>query len=284
MLDETVNEVRLAAGTVRYRDSGSGEDGVIVFVHGMLTDGSLWDATVAHLRGRFRCVAPDLPLGSHRAAMAPDADLSPPGVAGILADFLVALDLRDVTVVGSDTGGAVAQFLAADHPERIGRLVLLPCDLFENFPPLMFRYLQVAAHVPGGIWLFVQSLRWPPFRHMPFTFGWLVSSPVSREIEDESLYPVIHDRDVRRDVIKLLRGIHRHDLLAVAERLRGFEQPTLVVYATEDRFFKLHHCQRLVAMMPDARLARIDGSRTFVSVDQPQRTAEVVASFAHPAK
>lgn len=149
---------------------------MIVFVHGLLMNGTVWDTTVAHLRGRYRCVVPDLPLGAHRPAMEPDADVSPPGNAEILAAFIAALDLNDVTVMGSDTGGAVAQFLAASHPERIGRLVLLPCDLFENYLPPMFRYLQVAAHVPGGIWLLMQSLRWRPLRRLPFTFGWLATS------------------------------------------------------------------------------------------------------------
>src|SRR5436190_11986419 len=91
---EPPHEARLAAGTVRYRDTGGGAP--IVFAHGLLVDGTLWRKVTPLLEGDFRCVVPDLPLGSHRVAMEPGADISPPGVARILADFIEALDLEDV--------------------------------------------------------------------------------------------------------------------------------------------------------------------------------------------
>ena len=71
--------------------------------------------------------------------MAPDADLSPTGLAQLIADFLAALDLEDVTLVGNDTGGALCQLVAGRHPERLARLALTDCDAFENFPPKAFR-------------------------------------------------------------------------------------------------------------------------------------------------
>src|SRR3954451_21882321 len=92
-----LEQVDLDAGTIRYRDSGAGP--TIVFAHGLLVDGTLWRKVTPLLEAEFRCVVPDLPLGSHREAMKADADLTPPGVARILADFLAALDLDDVTLV-----------------------------------------------------------------------------------------------------------------------------------------------------------------------------------------
>ena len=103
------------------------------------------------LEGSYRCVVPDLPLGSHRTPMSPGADLSPPGLAKLIADFIEALDLDDVTLVANDTGGALSQLVVTRHPERIGRLVLTPCDAYENFLPPAFRYLQALARVPGGV-------------------------------------------------------------------------------------------------------------------------------------
>ena len=58
-------EVQLSAGTVRYRDTGSGAP--VVLIHGALVDGRLWDPVVERLDAR--CVVPDLPLGSHRIPM-----------------------------------------------------------------------------------------------------------------------------------------------------------------------------------------------------------------------
>src|SRR5262249_43931152 len=110
-----MSEAKLPQGTIHYRESGEGPP--IVFVHGLLVDGRLWRKVTPLLDGDFRCIAPDLPLGSHLTPMNSDADLSPPGLARIVAGFLQALDLQDVTLVANDTGGAISQITAAQHPE-----------------------------------------------------------------------------------------------------------------------------------------------------------------------
>ena len=114
-----MQEIALPAGSVRYRDSG-GDGSPIVFVHGYLVDGRLWSGVVDALSDRYRCLAPDWPLAAHQVAMNPDADLSPPGIAAIIASFLEALDLEDATIVGNDSGGAMSQVLVTRHPQRIG--------------------------------------------------------------------------------------------------------------------------------------------------------------------
>jgi pimeloyl-ACP methyl ester carboxylesterase len=125
-----VHGVELAQGRIRYFELRSGRP--VVFVHGLLVNAELWRAVLPGVAGAgFRCLAPDWPLGSHQRPMSADADLTPPGQAKLIADFLVALDLRDVTVVGNDTGGALTQILMAG-PERIAKVVLTPSDSFER--------------------------------------------------------------------------------------------------------------------------------------------------------
>ena len=141
-------EVELPAGTIRYREDGEGKP--VVFVHGFLVDGRLWDGVVDSLSDRFRCIAPDWPIGAQQVALRPDADLTPHGIAAIIADFLDALDLRDVTLVGNDSGGAMSQVMVTRHPDRVGRLVLTNCDTHENFPPGIFRYVLPLAKLPGA--------------------------------------------------------------------------------------------------------------------------------------
>src|SRR5215210_7807420 len=278
-----LQEIRLPQGTLRYRDTGSGEP--IVLVHGLLVDGTLWRKVVPLLDG-FRCLLPDLPLGSHRVAMAPEADLSPPGVAGILADFIAALELERVTLVGNDTGGAICQLVATRDPERLGRLVLTPCDAYENFLPPAFRYLQVAARIPGATTALTQSMRIDLVRRGPIAYGWLAKRPIPAGVLDRWTEPILADPAVRRDARKFLRGISNRYTLEAAERLRRFERPTLIAWAPEDRLFKLPYGERLAEAIPDARLERIEDSRTFVSEDQPERVAELIGAFAResPAK
>jgi pimeloyl-ACP methyl ester carboxylesterase len=271
-------EVRLPQGTIRYRDTGAGTP--LVFVHGLLVDGTLWRKVTPLLEGEFRCVVPDLPLGSHRVSMSPDADLSPAGVARILADFIVALDLEDVTLIGNDTGGAICQLVATEHPARLGRLVLTPCDAYENFLPPFFRPMQYAARVPGLLTALLQPARLGAIQRSPLGFGLLIShDSLDPQVIDSWLRPFFSNRGVRRDVIKFLRAISNRYTLEAAERLRDFDRPALIAWAPEDRFFKLIYGERLAAAIPDARLVRIEDSRTFVSEDQPERLAELIRGF-----
>jgi pimeloyl-ACP methyl ester carboxylesterase len=273
-----VNSVTLPQGTIHYRESGSGP--VIVFAHGLLVNGTLWRKVTPLLEDRFRCVVPDLPLGSHREAMRPDADLTPPGTARILADFMAALDLQDVTLVGNDTGGAISQLVAANHPERLGRLVLTPCDAYENFLPPFFRPMQYAAKVPGLLTALVQPVRIRAMQRGPLAFGMLISpDAIDPDVLDAWVRPYLNDRGVRRDTIKFLRSISNRYTIEAAEKLREFDRPTLIAWAPEDRFFKLRYAERLAAEIPNARLVRIENARTFVSEDQPERLAEEIGSF-----
>jgi pimeloyl-ACP methyl ester carboxylesterase len=278
MTDPGQQSVELPQGTINYAESGSGP--AIVFVHGFLVDGTLWRDVTPLLDDRFRCIVPDLPLGSHRIAMNADADLTPPGVARIVADFLEALDLSDVTLVGNDTGGAICQLVATNHPERLGGLVLTPCDTYKDFLPLAFRYLQVAARVPGAITVLMQSMRPRAMRRAPIAFGWLTKKRIPDELLDRWTAPAMADRAVRRDVVKLLKGISNRYTLEAAQRLAAFEKPTLIAWAPEDRFFKLANAERLAATIPGARLELIDDSLTFASLDQPARVAELIGEFA----
>jgi pimeloyl-ACP methyl ester carboxylesterase len=270
--------VDLGAGTVRYAERGAGR--AIVFVHGFLVDGALWDDVVARLEGAYRCIVPDLPLGSHRAAMKPDADLSPPGLAKLIDELMAALGLEDVTLVGNDTGGAISQLVATRHPDRLGRLVLTNCDAYENFLPPMFRYLQVAARLPGGLWPLAKTIGFNAVRRAPMGYGWLTKSRIDDSLLDRWTEPIRTDAAVRRDAAKLLRGISKRYTLEAAEQLRSFDRPALVAWGRDDRFFKPKYAERLAGAIPDSRLEWVDDSAAFVPIDQPGRLAELIGSFA----
>ncbi|HEV2781084.1 MAG TPA: alpha/beta fold hydrolase [Actinophytocola sp.] len=181
----TEHTVELTAGTIRYRERGAGPP--VVFVHGLLVNADLWRKVVPAVSREHRCLAPDWPLGAHTDPMKPDADLTPPGMARLIAEFLDALDLKDVTVVANDTGGALTQLLMTRHPERIGRVVLTPSDSFQRFFPPQFNFLTRLLRVPGTTWLQTQLLRLKPLHRLPFVFGLLTRRPIPESIVDS--YP-----------------------------------------------------------------------------------------------
>jgi pimeloyl-ACP methyl ester carboxylesterase len=274
---EATREIALAPGTIRYRDVGRGAP--IVFVHGLLVNGLLWRKVVPPLARDFRCIVPDLPLGSHAVAMRRDADLSPIALARLIADFIAALELEDVTLVGNDTGGALCQLVVTRHPERIGRLVLTPCDAFDNFPPPMFHYLLWAARVPAVLTALLQTLRIDALARSPIGFGWLAKHRIAEDALRAYVAPVLRDRGVRRDLTKALRGLDSRLTLEAAARLGAFHRPALLAWAPEDRFFPIAHARRLAEILPDARVAEIGDSLTFVPEDQPERLVELIAGF-----
>jgi pimeloyl-ACP methyl ester carboxylesterase len=271
-------EVTLPAGTVSYRERGSGEP--IVFVHGLLVNGDLWRKVVPELSKDFRCITPDWPLGSHELPLNPDADVTPLGVAKLIADFLAALGLGNVTLVGNDTGGGLCQLVIAHHPERVGRLVLTNCDAYENFPPRLFSYLLWAARVPGGLLGLMQPMRFAPMRRTPLAFGWLSKKGVDDDITASWARPVMSDKGVRRDVVEFLRALDARYTIEAAERFGNFDHPVLLAWAREKDFFPVKHAEQLARDFPNARLEFIEDSYTFVPEDQPGRLVELIAAFA----
>ncbi len=269
-------EVALPSGTVRYREAGEGRP--VVFVHGYLVDGRLWDGVVDSLSDRCRCLAPDWPIGAQQVAMDPDADLTPYGVAATIASFLEALDLDDVTIVGNDSGGAMSQVLVSRHPERIGRLALTNCDTHENFPPGVFKALPALAKLPGAMTALLAPVRIGALARAAFKP--FARTPIPADLVASWVDPVLHDPAVRRDARKVTVGMNRRYTLEAAERLRDSELPILLAWAPGDRFFPISYAQRLASETRDARIVEIPDSSTFVPLDQPQRLADEIAAFA----
>jgi len=268
--------IALSQGTIHYRDNGQGQ--TLVFVHGLLVDGRLWRNVTPALVGDYRCIVPDWPLGAHRDALNPVADRSPRGIAHLVADFLDALDLLDVIIVGNDTGGAVSQILVTERPERIGGLILTNCDCFENFLPPSFRILQWLAYLPGGYWMTARMLRSVRMRRSKLGYGQLTHRPIPDEVTEAWVRPMI-DPDIRSDLIATLKAIDKRDTIRAAERLHEATWPTLLAWAPEDKVFPLRFAERLKSMIPGAQLELIANSGAFISEDQPAALAKVIADF-----
>ena len=270
-------ELNLPQGTILCHEAGSGPP--VVFVHGLLVNANLWRKVVARLAPDFRCVALDLPLGSHIRAMPAGADLSTPPLADMVADAIEALGLEDVTLVGNDTGGAICQVVVTKRPERIGRLVLTPCDYRDNFPPALFRYLAAAARVPGALKAIAAPLRIRAARRLPIAYGWLASGPLDPAAGDSYVLPGATIPGVEADLRRAIGGIDTRHTNDAADRLGEFSRPALIAWAAQDKFFPRAHAEQLARDLPDSRLEFVSDSRTFVPEDQPGRLAELIAGF-----
>ena len=274
----TPGELDLPHGRLGYFDAGAGP--AIVFVHGLLVNANLWRKVVERLSPEFRCIALDMPLGSHLLAAGGRADLTPSGVATLIPEALEALDIPDATLVGNDTGGALCQIVAGMRPASLGRLVLTSCDYRDNFPPLAFRPLKQLVRVPGATQALLTALRPRAPRRLPLVFGWLSKRPIEREAEDSYLLPSLVDARVRAELRRFLPAMHPRYTREAADRLPAFDRPALIAWSAEDRFFPREHAEELASTLPDARLEWIEDSYTFSPEDRPDRLAELIASFA----
>jgi pimeloyl-ACP methyl ester carboxylesterase len=271
-------EIDLTAGPIAYEDTG-GDGPTLVLLHGLAMNGSLWRHVVEDVRRDHRCVVPTIPLGGHHRPMRPDADLTLHGLARLVAEFLDRLDLDDVVLVQNDWGGAI---VVAGHglTDRVGRLVLVACEAFDNYPPgVPGKAVALASKVPGGINAALQPLRFKALRRTPTAFGWMTKRPVPDDVMDAWLRPALTQKAIRRDVAKYARSARTHQMVEATEGLRSFDRPALIVWATEDRIMPPEHGRRLADLIPDARLVEIDDSYTLIPEDQPARLASAIGEF-----
>jgi pimeloyl-ACP methyl ester carboxylesterase len=269
-------EVAVTGGRIRYRRMGTGTP--LLFVHGVFVNSDLWRNVVPALSDRFDCVVLDLPLGSHSLPMAPDAALSPPDLAAMLAEVIEALDLGPVRIVANDSGGALTQILTARRPELVHSVVLTSCDAYNYFFPPLFRTLPIAARIPGALAGLAQALRLRSFRQLPVAYGWATARPIAPDVLESYIAPMRRPV-VRRDLKKALRDVRPRHTLAAIEGLKTYDGRVLLVWGEYDKLFPLEHAHRLVRDLRHAELVTLPDTGAFVPEDSPARLAELVAGF-----
>ncbi|MDA0166873.1 alpha/beta hydrolase [Solirubrobacter ginsenosidimutans] len=252
----------------------AGDGPPVLFLHGALVDRTLWDPVIALLPDR-RCIAPTLPLGSHRAPVADRSTLTPIGVADQIADLIAEQGLTDLTVVASDTGGALLQLLLARRPEGIARVIFTPCDALEVFPPALFKPLFLAGRSPLALAAFLSPLRIPGAWRLPIGFGWLTKR-ATNELVSGWAAPALGNFEIVRDGAHFLRHVEPGLLLDAAPKLRDFEGEAIFCWPSGDRAFKVELGRRLAAQFRDARFIEIEDSYSFVSIDRPDALAPLI--------
>jgi pimeloyl-ACP methyl ester carboxylesterase len=277
---ETVEHtIELEGRPITYDVTGDGPP--IVFVHGVWATGGVFYPVIDRLAERFRCINVHLPLGVHRYPSPPAVDHSPQALANIIAGLLAVLDIQDVTLVGNDTGGALCQLVIAQHPERIGRLVLTNCDAFEMFPPGILKPLYALARVPLLWSAFAQLGRLALFRRL--LFATVAHTPPDPAVLEMLMKRFASVPGVREDLRQTILGIYPSVTLEAAKTFASFQRDVLIVWGTDDRFFPVSLGRRLAAAFPRAQLKLIENARLFVSIDAPDAVSAAIADFVNAA-
>ncbi|HWA64803.1 MAG TPA: alpha/beta hydrolase [Mycobacteriales bacterium] len=273
-----VHSVAIPAGRIEVHEVGDGAP--LLFLHGALAGWQVWQPVAQPLAARgFRVIMPTLPMGAHRTPMRPRADLTPPGLARLVADLVAAMGLQAPTLVSTDTGTAIAQLVLTRHPGVAGGAVMTSGDCFRHFFPPLFRHLQALGYAPGLLARVGKATRHEATRRSPLGFGLLTHAGVSDEVALDWTESLITDREVRRDAAAVLRGINTRHTMAAAKALPAVEVPVMLVWGEDDRAFPVKLARRLAALIPDCRLETVPGSQAFVSLDKPDVLTELIADF-----
>jgi pimeloyl-ACP methyl ester carboxylesterase len=273
-----MSTIEISAGTIHYEALGPADGRPIIFVHGYMMGGQVWRSVSERLAALgLRCIAPTWPMGAHTQPLRTGADQTIAGVAGVVAEFLTALELEDVVLVGNDSGGVVTQLVAVHHPERIGAMVLTSCDAFEHFPPPILKPMILAAKSRLSFRIALQAMRLRSVRER--AFGGLAHIDID-DLARMWVRPALSDPAVAEDLRQLTLSCRTEVTTGVAARLSAFDKPTLIAWSAEDVFFAVGDGERLAATIPNARLEVIEGARTFSMVDRPARLADLLSTIA----
>ena len=270
--------VDVAAGTIEYREEGDPAGPPVVLLHGLLMNDAQWNLALPLLPPGFRYLLPVLPIGGHRIPARDDADLTMPGMVGIVADFLDALDLTDVTLVVSDWGGPL---LLTDmgRDKRVARMVICPSEAFDNFPPgWPGRVAWLASRSPFTVAMAMRQLKVGWLRRRYLIFGQMTKNGVPQSIVDNWFAVGLTDRRVRRDLVKYCRTrFDGADLVRATERLREFDGDVLVLWS-HNPVMPDAHAARL-ADLTGGKLRHIDDAYVLTMIDQPEQTAREIGAF-----
>ena len=107
------------SGDIAYVEQGQGP--VALFIHGVPLNGFHWRNVMAELQSSRRCIALDL-MGLGYTRIGPAHDVSFEAQARMVREFLDAMGIDHVDLIGNDSGGAIAQIFAANHPHRLRTL------------------------------------------------------------------------------------------------------------------------------------------------------------------
>jgi len=273
-----MKSVDVTAGTIEYREDGDPSGPPVVLLHGLLMNDAQWNLALPLLPSGFRYLLPILPMGGHRIPMRQNADLTLPGMVDVVADFLDALDVADVTLVVTDWGGPL--FLTdVGRDKRVARLVICPSEAFDNFPPgFPGKVAWLASRNTLTVSLAMRQLKIGWLRRQWLMFGQMAKRPVPQDIVDEWMTAGLADRRIRQDLVKYCRTkFDKADLIRATNRLADFDGGVLVLWS-RNPVMPDDHATHL-ADLTGGTLRYIDDANVLVMLDQPEQTALEIGAF-----
>ena len=269
-MSRNIQHVETPMGDIAYEERGSGPPAL--FVHGVFLNGYLWRHVIARVADVRSCIAVDLPAhGATRTR--DDQDLSFEAIAELLEAFCEARSLERIDLVGNDSGGGIAQILAARHPDRLRSLTLTNCDVHDNWPPEAFAPTMQAVEQGRLQEMGESMLADLQTARAAFSVGYERPEELTEETVRTYLEPLQSDA-ARRHLERWFAAMDCAQTVAVEPQLRALQVPALVVWGTGDPFFDVQWAYWLRDTIPGARkVIELDGAKLFFPEERPDELA-----------
>jgi pimeloyl-ACP methyl ester carboxylesterase len=259
----TVRSIETPSGRMSYAEAGSGP--VALFVHGVIMNKHLWRRQLAGLSDIRRCIAVDL-LAHGDTEIDPKQDVTVTANANMLREVLDALKIAKVDVVGNDSGGGISQIFAVLNPDRVRTLTLTNCDTHDNWPPEAFKPF-VEMTIAGGLSATLNAmLTDKAIYRSPGALGPAYEHPeqVSDEAIEIYLRPLVRTEQRTRDLQRFVAAFDHKHTVAIEQKLRQLQAPTLMVWGTDDIYFPVKWAHWLAETIPGAKPpVELEGARLF---------------------
>jgi pimeloyl-ACP methyl ester carboxylesterase len=251
------------SGSISFVEQGTGP--VALFVHGVLLNGYLWRHQLEELKSHRRCIAVDL-LAHGNTEIAATQDVSVTANAHMLAEFLDALKIEQVDLVGNDSGGGVCQIFAALYPNRIRSLVLTNCDTHDNWPPEAFKPF-VSMVAAGGLSQTLNAMLTDKSVYRSTqALGPAYERPeaVSDDTIETYLRPHLSSPQRTRDLERFVNAFDCRHTVEIEQPLKQLRAPTLIAWGTDDIYFDVKWSHWLEKAIPGTkRRVEFDSARIF---------------------
>jgi pimeloyl-ACP methyl ester carboxylesterase len=258
------------AGTrLDVRDSGPKEAPAVILLHGFGSSLHTWENWAGPLSADHRVIRFDLP-GSGLSLPDPTGDYTDARSIAVLMALMDKLGVAKATVVGNSIGGRIAWTFAAEHPERIDKLVLISPD---GFASPGFEYGRT-PHVP----LAAKAMRYVlPKALLKMSLAAAYADPkVMTEALATRYYDLMLAPGVRDAMIARMEQSVRFDPIARLKRIRA---PTLVLWGEEDKMIPFTNAADYLKAIPGATLVPLPGVGHLPQEEAPERALHVVQAF-----
>jgi pimeloyl-ACP methyl ester carboxylesterase len=264
------HSIQTASGRISYVEQGTGP--VAIFVHGVLLNGHLWRHQLGELSDIRRTIAVDL-LAHGDTEITADQDVSVTANAKMLSEFLDALHINQVDLVGNDSGGGISQIFAALYPERVRSLTLTNCDTHDNWPPEAFKPFVAMVGAGGLRGTLEAMLSNKALYRSPGALGPAYERP--EEVTDETietyLRPFVATHQRTRDLERFVMAFDNKHTVAIEPKLKTLKAPTLIIWGTDDVYFDVKWSRWLSETIPGTvRRVEFEGARIFFPEERPQ--------------